>query len=159
MTTIPDLVMTLAAKLLANGHSVAVAESCTGGLVAAACTELAGSSRWFDRGWVTYSNDAKEAELDVKHDTLATHGAVSAATVTEMVNGALHHSRATVVAAISGIAGPDGGSVDKPVGTVWIAVQKRDKTAIAKKFVFIGNRAEVRQQAVAETLQLLLEHC
>jgi len=157
MQNTAELVATLASKLLANGQFVAVAESCTGGMVAAACTELAGSSRWFDRGWVTYSNEAKQACLGVSADTLATHGAVSAATVSEMVHGVLLNSKATIAASISGIAGPDGGTADKPVGTVWIAVQKRQQSSQASKFVFEGDRAQVRQQAAAVALQLMID--
>lgn len=150
------LVSQLSTQLLSNGQLLALAESCTGGLLAAACTDLAGSSRWFDRGWVTYSNDAKQRCLGVSAETLAKHGAVSEAVVIEMAEGVLRESGAHISAAISGIAGPDGGSADKPVGTVWIAVKQLAQAAKAQRFVFAGDRAEVRAQAVQQALNLLI---
>ncbi len=109
----------LAQLLLRRGWMLATAESCTGGLIAAACTELAGSSNWFERGFVTYSNEAKTELLGVTADTIAAHGAVSEAVVRDMVEGAVRRSRARVGVAVTGVAGPSGGSKDKPVGTVW----------------------------------------
>ena len=100
---------------------ISTAESCTGGLIAAVCTDLAGSSVWFDRGFVTYSNEAKQDLLGVTEETLLGQGAVSAATVAQMAQGALARSKATIAVSVSGIAGPGGGTLDKPVGTVWLA--------------------------------------
>ncbi len=133
--------------------SCAVAESCTGGSLAAAITDCSGSSSWFDRGFVTYSNQAKQDLLGVSAQTLAEYGAVSEETVREMVEGALRQSAAQIAVAISGIAGPDGGTSHKPVGTVWIAWSflPTQKTT-ARCFLFQGNRATVRQQAVYEAL-------
>jgi nicotinamide-nucleotide amidase len=112
----------LAQGLRARGWRMAAAESCTGGLVAASCTALAGSSDWFEAGWVTYSNEAKTASLGVRAQTLAAHGAVSAEVVEAMARGAIARSGAQLAVAISGIAGPGGGSPVKPVGTVWVAL-------------------------------------
>src|SRR6185437_14069590 len=109
-------------KLLAAGRRLAAAESCTGGWVAKVCTDVAGSSQWFECGFVTYSNAAKVRDLGVSEKTLASHGAVSEATVREMAAGALRVAAVDVAVAISGIAGPDGGTSEKPVGTVWFAV-------------------------------------
>lgn len=136
----------------------AVAESCTGGSLAATITDCSGSSSWFDRGFVTYSNQAKQDLLDVSAQTLTQYGAVSAETVREMAEGALRKSMAQIAVAISGIAGPEGGSVDRPVGTVWIAwaLSAPHKTE-ARCFLFQGNRATVRQQAVHEALQGMLQ--
>ncbi|MDM8545466.1 CinA family protein [Candidatus Venteria ishoeyi] len=142
--------------LLSKNWLLTTAESCTGGWVAQAVTALAGSSNWFDRGFVTYSNAAKQEMLGVAANTIATQGAVSEATVRAMVQGALKHSHAQVAIAISGIAGPGGGSVDKPVGTVWLA-WKTPEQELAKCFVFAGDRLAVRHQAVTMALQQLLE--
>lgn len=151
-------VRTLAAVLEARGWRLATAESCTGGLVAAACTAVAGSSAWFERGWVTYSNEAKVEQLGVSTATLAAHGAVSAETAREMAAGALRHARADVAVSVTGIAGPGGGSADKPVGTVWLAVagpggQPGEATLLQAQ----GDRAAVRAQSVAMALRLLLD--
>jgi nicotinamide-nucleotide amidase len=156
MSATTALVQQLAQRLLNNGQLLAVAESCTGGLIAAACTDIAGSSRWFDRGWVTYSNAAKQDELAVGSETLTNEGAVSEATVIEMTAGVLRFSNADWAIAISGIAGPDGGSADKPVGTVWIAIRQRQQSAFAQRFQFTGDRSQIRHQAVITALQLLL---
>lgn len=133
----------------------AVAESCTGGTLAATLTDCPGSSAWFDRGFVTYSNQAKQDLLGVSLKTLQTYGAVSEETVFEMVEGALKNSTAQLAVAISGIAGPDGGSIQKPVGTVWIAWAVSTPSQVktqAQVFLFQGNRSTVRQQAVYEAL-------
>lgn len=143
----------LGEALLARGWQLAAAESCTGGWLAQAVTAIAGSSNWFDRGFVTYSNEAKQDMLGVRADSLAQHGAVSEAVVREMVVGALAHSRADLALAISGIAGPTGGSAEKPVGTVWIAWGLRDGAQRAQCFRFDGDRAAVRRQSVIAALQ------
>ena len=124
------MVESLAARLVARNEMLATAESCTGGWVAKVCTDLAGSSAWFDRGFVTYSNQAKQDMLGVSATTLDTCGAVSEEVVTEMVNGALAGSRAGWALAISGVAGPDGGTAEKPVGTVWFAWGGPDGLAV-----------------------------
>lgn len=146
----------LGSQLMAEGAMMATAESCTGGWVAQTVTSLAGSSNWFDAGFVTYSNGAKERMLGVQAQTLIEHGAVSEAVVLEMARGACANSSASYSVAISGIAGPGGGSEDKPVGTVWIAWMTPGKIS-AKKFLFDGDRKSVRKQAVAEALQGLLK--
>lgn len=145
------------AALHAHGMLLATAESCTGGGVATAVTEIAGSSAWFDRSFVTYSNQAKIDMLGVSSDTLLRFGAVSEAAVREMVAGALRHSQAQVALAISGIAGPGGGTPEKPVGTVWFAWGIRDGVSVARLHRLSGGRAEIRKQAVNVALQGLLE--
>lgn len=141
------------AALKAHGLMLATAESCTGGGVAQAITEVAGSSAWFERGFVTYSNRSKQQMLGVNESTLMQHGAVSEATAREMVTGALQHSEAQVALAVSGIAGPDGGTPDKPAGTVWFAWGLKDGVTIARMHRLNGNRAEVRAQSVRIALQ------
>ncbi len=143
--------------LRSHGLKLTTAESCTGGGVAEAVTNIAGSSAWFERGFVTYSNLSKQQMLGVSENTLVRHGAVSEFTVREMVEGALRHSEAQVALAISGIAGPDGGSPDKPVGTVWFAWGVKHDGVIAQCHYFIGNRAEVRAQAVRVALQGVID--
>jgi nicotinamide-nucleotide amidase len=140
----------------ARGLKVATAESCTGGLVAGALTEIAGSSDVVDRGFVTYSNEAKEAMLGVPSATLKRHGAVSAETAAAMASGALKNSLANIVVAITGIAGPGGGSQQKPVGLVHFAAASRNGRLIARERQYgdIG-RESVREQSVAEALDLL----
>jgi nicotinamide-nucleotide amidase len=147
----------LAENLIARKWKIVVAESCTGGGVARAITNLPGSSSWFDRGFVTYSNESKIEMLNVTRKTLDTHGAVSIETATEMVEGALQHSHAQVGLAVTGIAGPDGGTEDKPVGTVcfaWSAINTPTLNAISK---FDGERNEVREQAIMMAIQGLSE--
>jgi nicotinamide-nucleotide amidase len=159
---LPDDVFALAARVvaenLAAGRTVAVAESCTGGLVAAAITEVPGSSAVLDRGYVTYSNAAKMAELGVSEDIIDAFGAVSIACVYAMAQGALERSGADVAVAISGVAGPDGGSAQKPVGTVMFARATRgSETPDAEGKLFEGlDRAGVRRQATLWALELLL---
>ena len=150
-------VSALAGQLLARGQLLAVAESCTGGWVAKVCTDLAGSSAWFERGFVTYSNAAKQEILGVSAATLAAHGAVSEQTVLEMVNGVARNSRAQWGLAISGVAGPGGGSPQKPVGTVWIAWAGPGDWRLARRYRFEGDRDAVRRQAVKASLDGLLE--
>jgi nicotinamide-nucleotide amidase len=128
------------------------AESCTGGWIAKVLTDLAGSSAWFDAGVVTYSYAAKEALLGVRRETLERTGAVSRETALEMVSGALARFDAGVAVAVTGIAGPAGGTPDKPVGTVWIGWQKRGGEARARLFQFVGDREAVRRQTVAQAL-------
>ena len=139
--------------LKSHGLMLATAESCTGGGVAQAITDVAGSSAWFERGFVTYSNLSKQQMLGVREETLKQHGAVSELTVREMVAGALQHSDAQVALAVSGIAGPDGGTADKPVGTVWFAWGIKHGETRAQHYQLTGNRAEVRGQAVHIALQ------
>ena len=151
------MVAELAAQLRRRGWWLACAESCTGGGIAAALTELAGSSAWFECGYVTYSNRAKQEMLGVSEQTLARHGAVSRETVLEMATGALLRSHVQLSVAVSGIAGPGGGTPEKPVGTVWFAWATRE-AAVADCRVFSGDRAQVRGAAVDAALQGLLEH-
>jgi nicotinamide-nucleotide amidase len=164
-TLLPLELTTLAARVIAEnkaaGRMIAVAESCTGGLVAAALTEIAGSSAVVDRGFVTYSNEAKHEMLGVSTDLIDTFGAVSVAVAWSMAQGALKHSRATVAVAITGIAGPDGGSEQKPVGTVVFAKAERGEdpeAVVAEQKVFetAKTRADVRLQAALVALELLL---
>jgi nicotinamide-nucleotide amidase len=152
-TALHTLARRLGERLLARGWMAATAESCTGGWIAKTLTDIAGSSAWFDRGFVTYTNEAKRDLLGVGAGTLAAHGAVSEATVREMVAGALARSRATVAVAVSGIAGPSGGSADKPVGTVWLAWGQPGGTIRAEHRRFDGDREAVRRQAVARAIQ------
>jgi nicotinamide-nucleotide amidase len=151
-----DLAAQVGEALKAHGWSLTTAESCTGGGVAQAITEIAGCSAWFERGFVTYANAAKIDMLGVRASTLETHGAVSEMTVREMALGALMYSRAQVSVAVSGIAGPSGGSLEKPVGTVWFAWAFPANLVITQQFLLPGSRAEVRQQAVQIALQELL---
>ena len=141
------------ALLKSHGLMLATAESCTGGGVAQAITEVAGSSAWFERGFVTYSNLAKQQMLGVSAAVIKQRGAVSEAVVREMVAGAFKNSAAQVALAVSGIAGPDGGTADKPVGTVWFAWGLKDGQTVAQRHHIAGDRAAVRAQAVQIALQ------
>ena len=152
-----NLVAEVGALLKSHGMMLATAESCTGGGVAQAITEVAGSSAWFERGFVTYSNLSKQQMLGVRETTLNQHGAVSEMTVREMVAGALQHSTAQLALAVSGIAGPDGGTADKPVGTVWFAWGIKDGKTCAQRYQLEGDRAEVRAQSVRIALQGVLD--
>lgn len=158
---IDALVRELADALRARRWRLATAESCTGGLVAAACTELAGSSDWFERGVVSYSNDAKRDLLGVPAPLITAHGAVSDAVARAMVEGMLRRSNADVALAVTGIAGPTGGSADKPVGTVWFGFGERASdgsiTTHAERQRFSGDRAQVRRASVQHALQRVLE--
>lgn len=138
-------------------HMLMTAESCTGGWIAKICTDLPGSSSWFEQGFVTYSNRAKESMLGVSMKTLSEHGAVSEAVVREMVAGALKYGNGDLAVAVSGIAGPGGGTHSKPTGTVWIAWQQRNGDATARRFQFKGDRAAVRFQAVEAALEGVIE--
>lgn len=159
---LPDEVVALARRVVeankAANRKVAVAESCTGGLVAAALTEIPGSSAVLDRGFVTYSNEAKEELLGVASDIIDAFGAVSVACVYAMAKGALQRSKADVAVAISGIAGPDGGSENKPVGTVVFAraIRGEDKPEAELKVFDGASRSDVRLQATLCALELLL---
>lgn len=146
-----------AAALLARGWMLATAESCTGGWVAKVCTDLAGSSLWFERGFVTYTNEAKQEMLGVAPATLAAQGAVSEATVAEMARGALARSRAQVSLAISGIAGPGGATPSKPVGTVCLAWARQGGGVVTRTLYFAGDREAVRRQAVGQALAGVLD--
>lgn len=141
--------------LKARGATVTTAESCTGGWVAKVITDIAGSSAWFERGFVTYSNEAKAQMIGVREETLAQHGAVSEPVVVEMAIGALKAARADYAVSISGIAGPDGGSEEKPVGTVWLAFATARGEGITRRECFSGDRDAVRRQATAYALQTL----
>jgi nicotinamide-nucleotide amidase len=147
---------TVAERLLESGWMMAVAESCTGGWVAKVCTDLAGSSQWFERGFVTYTNQAKQEMLGVTEGTLAVHGAVSEATVAEMASGALQNSRANLALAISGIAGPSGATDEKPVGMVCFGFALQNGDTWAERCHFKGDREEVRRQSVLYGLQGIL---
>lgn len=145
----------LAQLLQARGLCLACAESCTGGLIAAACTDLAGSSAWFERGFVTYSNAAKTELLGVPAELIAQHGAVSEPVARAMATGALERSHAQVAVAVTGVAGPTGGSADKPVGTVWLA-WATPAGVLAEKQLFAGDRQAVRAATVDHALAKLL---
>ncbi len=140
--------------LLTRGWMLATAESCTGGLIAAACTELAGSSQWFERGFVSYSNAAKTELLGVPAELIEQHGAVSEPVARAMAEGAVAHSAAQVSVAVTGIAGPTGGSRDKPVGTVWLGWHVAGRTHSELRR-FAGDRAAVRTQTVRHALRKL----
>jgi nicotinamide-nucleotide amidase len=150
------LVVRLAEALRTRRAMLATAESCTGGMVAAACTSLAGSSDWFERGVVTYSNGAKSELLGVDPALIARHGAVSEQVARAMAEGLLARAPATFAVAVTGIAGPGGGSADKPVGTVWIATAARAGAAEAKLLQASGDRVAIRQQSLVRALEQVL---
>ena len=147
----------LVANLLINRQwKLATAESCTGGLIAACCTDIAGSSDWFDRGFVTYSNAAKTEMLGVEAALIAEHGAVSEPVARAMAQGALQHSAAQVAVSVTGVAGPGGGSPAKPVGTVWMG-WATPSGVVTELHHFAGDRAQVRAATVQHALQRLVE--
>jgi nicotinamide-nucleotide amidase len=146
----------LADLMLKNNLFLATAESCTGGMIAAACTDLPGSSAWFDRGFVTYSNDAKTQMLGVDAALIAEHGAVSEPVARAMAFGAARHSKAQVAVAVTGVAGPTGGSTAKPVGTVWFGFSVRGQL-LSEKQCFAGDRAAVRLATAAYAVQRLTQ--
>jgi nicotinamide-nucleotide amidase len=162
-TAIPDdtalhaLAEQVGLTLQARHLMLVTAESCTGGWIAKMITDIPGCSAWFDCGMAAYSYEAKQALLGVRPETLMEHGAVSRETVVEMVSGALIHSGATVAVAVTGIAGPSGGTPDKPVGTVWIGWKRRGGYPVAKVCHFGGDREAVRRQTVAAALRGLLD--
>ena len=154
LTTLATLV---GARLKARGLLLATAESCTGGWVAQSVTSVSGSSEWFDRGFVTYSNDAKREMLGVRGETLVAHGAVSENSAREMAAGALDRSNAGVALAVTGVAGPTGGSPEKPVGMVCFAWALRGGAVESETRRFEGDREAIRRQSVIRSLQGLLE--
>jgi nicotinamide-nucleotide amidase len=156
MKQFEPLVVSLAQALHRRGALMVTAESCTGGMIAAACTAVAGSSDWFERGFVSYSNEAKVELLGVEPALLAAHGAVSAEVVRAMVLGALTQSRADFSVAVTGIAGPGGATPGKPVGTVWLACAERGFAPRVELLRLGGDRAAVREQTVHHALQCLL---
>ncbi|HKX43495.1 MAG TPA: CinA family protein [Burkholderiaceae bacterium] len=137
--------------------TIAAAESCTGGLIAAACTSVAGSSDWFERGFVTYSNEAKTELLGVAASSIAAHGAVSDEVARAMAEGALAHSHARLAVAVTGIAGPGGGSPGKPVGTVWMALARTGAVTRSELLQLTGDRRAIREQTVRAALARLLD--
>lgn len=152
-----QLSKTVGERLKSKAWTITCAESCTGGLVAAFLTEVAGSSAYFERGFVTYSNQAKQELLGVSASTLERCGAVSKETVVEMATGALSAAHADVALSISGIAGPDGGTEQKPVGTVWFGWATKEGTVLSEMRRFEGDRRRVRQQAAYYALSVVLE--
>lgn len=154
-SAITELSARLGARLAANGLRVTTAESCTGGGIAEAITRIAGSSAWFEAGYVTYSNVQKTLQLGVSDELFPRVGAVSREVVEAMVAGALPRSGADIAVAVSGIAGPDGGSAEKPVGTVWLA-WKRGEQVFSERRLYAGDREAVRRQTVATALAGLL---
>lgn len=157
MAALEQLAADVGQALQRQGWTLATAESCTGGWIAKLITDVAGSSAWFERGFVSYSNDAKIELLSVEPATLTAYGAVSAETVAAMAQGALQQSYANMAVAVSGIAGPGGGSTDKPVGTVWLGWATSRGQLLNRHFLFTGDRNHVRRQAVEQALQGILE--
>ncbi len=151
-----ELAGLLGQLLKAKGKTVATAESCTGGWIAQTITDVPGSSVWFDRGFVTYSNAAKVDMLAVNPQTLGQYGAVSAETATEMAKGTLAHSHADIAVAVTGIAGPEGGTAEKPVGTVFIAWADKNGQAKWVKRQFTGDRRQIREQTVRCAIEGML---
>jgi nicotinamide-nucleotide amidase len=147
----------LSERLLGKGLSIVTAESCTGGWVAKVLTDIAGSSAWFERGFVTYSNAAKHEMLGVQPELIDAQGAVSEAVVREMVHGAIANSAADLALAVSGVAGPGGGTAEKPVGTVWFAWGRCGSVPVTRMLRFDGERDQVRRQAVLAALQGALD--
>lgn len=152
-----ELAVAIGARLQAEHLSLVTAESCTGGWIAKMVTDVPGCSAWFECGIAAYSYEAKQGLLGVRPDTLLEHGAVSRETVLEMVSGALTHAGATVSVAVTGIAGPSGGTEDKPVGTVWLAWKRRGGYPRAELHHFEGDREAIRRQTVAVALRGILD--
>ena len=149
---VDQLTSELSALLRDRNMMVTTVESCTGGLIAEVLTRIPGSSEWFERGFVTYSNSAKQDLVGVETESLEAHGAVSRQVAREMAMGGIHSSQADLAISVTGIAGPDGGSKEKPVGTVWMAWAHRSGTLKDQKFVFPGDRQQVRVAAVQSAL-------
>ncbi len=156
MDTLDNICNKLGAALKERKLLLTLAESCTGGLVSQAITDVAGSSAWFDSGFITYSNASKQTMLGVSAKTLKNFGAVSEATASEMALGALKHSQAHIACSITGIAGPDGGTKDKPVGTICFAWTGKNIAAVSATKKLSGNRQEIRHQSAVIALQELL---
>jgi nicotinamide-nucleotide amidase len=156
--SIDDLASRLGLALKQRGLVLATAESCTGGGIAEAVTRIPGSSLWFDRGFVTYSYESKVDMLGVERAALLDHGAVSEEIARQMVDGAIARSRGQVAVAVTGIAGPDGGLPDKPVGTVWFAWKFPKKSILSEVCHFQGDRESVRKQTVSHALRKLLHN-
>lgn len=156
-TEIYDLSERLGAQLQANAMVLVTAESCTGGWISQAVTMVPGSSNWFDRGFVTYTNQSKHEILGVRTSTLDAQGAVSELAVREMAEGALRYSRAHCSVAVSGIAGPDGGTASKPVGTVWLAIAVKGGETRAWRLQLQGDRNTVRRETVLASLRALID--
>lgn len=152
-----SLVEELSLLLTQKNMRLVTAESCTGGLIAAAMTDRSGSSSVFERGYVTYSNESKIEELNVNPEIIETHGAVSEQTAAEMANGALKNSRADIALSVTGIAGPTGGTKEKPVGLVYIGIALPNKKPETIKNIFDGDRTSIRQATVEKALELLIE--
>ncbi|WED27105.1 CinA family protein [Vibrio sp. DW001] len=157
MLSLSELSKKVGVLLADNNHVLVTAESCTGGGIASAITDVSGSSAWFDRAFVTYSNEAKMDMIDVNPKTLNIYGAVSQETVEEMASGALRHSQATISISVSGIAGPTGGTEDKPVGTVWFGWKIGNQFEEQEMVCFSGSRESVREQACYHALAKLVE--
>ena len=155
-TELKEKISVLAKLLQLNNLKLATAESCTGGLLSKLVTDLSGSSSWFSRGLVTYSNLSKQEILGVNLETLEKYGAVSQQTVEAMVDGLFASDEVSIGVSISGIAGPDGGTTEKPIGTVWIAWRLQSGAATSQCFLFAGNRDQVRQQAALEAIKGLI---
>lgn len=151
-------IIQVAETLNKNHLMLATAESCTGGWVAKCCTDLAGSSSWFERGFVTYSNQAKQDQLAVQLTSLQQFGAVSQTVAEEMALGALNNSCADISVALTGIAGPDGGTETKPVGTVWIGWARKSDKVVSQLFQFEGDRESIRRQAVLNALSGIIKN-
>ncbi|NKB37994.1 MAG: nicotinamide-nucleotide amidohydrolase family protein [Gammaproteobacteria bacterium] len=156
-TATQELTERLAGAMLKHELSLVTAESCTGGGIAHSVTSIAGSSGWFDRGFVTYTNDAKRECLGVSTETLTNFGAVSEECAAEMVLGALQNSHAGIAVSVTGLAGPGGGSEDKPVGTVCFGWCQRNQSSVTTRVVFEGDREQVRRQSVLLAMQGLLD--
>jgi nicotinamide-nucleotide amidase len=157
MSVTEELARQVLAQCRMKGIMLATAESCTGGMIAAALTDIAGSSAVVDRGFVTYSNEAKTEMLGCREETLRAHGAVSKETASEMAAGALHHSHAGIAVSVTGIAGPDGGSPEKPVGLVWFGLAATGRETVAEKWLFDDRgRAFIRSESVKAALGMIL---
>lgn len=154
--TIKTLVLQTAQQLKSHHHKLATAESCTGGGLSYWLTSIPGSSAWFECGFITYSNEAKHDMLGVSENTIKQFGAVSEETALEMANGILRHSQADLGIAITGIAGPDGGTKEKPVGTVWLGFSGKHFKTHAECHLFTGDRQAVRLSSIAKSLEHLL---
>ena len=157
--TIDQLVEQLSELLIKRDWMMATVESCTGGMISESITRVPGSSVWFERGFITYSNDAKQELVGVSSESLRDHGAVSSAVAREMAAGGIQSSRADLAVSVTGVAGPDGGSEEKPVGTVWIAWADRNGKVIDQGYLFSGDRQQVRlasaQSAFAGAIEFL----